>query len=155
MENQKVVIFQSIDEEYAFPISYVVSIEKMQHITKIPNMPSVMKGVTKIRGELIPVLDMSAILFRKTINETEQTRIIVIQTDDLSVGFIVDDAREILDFSGDSIKQLSIVAYRKVEYFTGVASHGDRLITIIDPKRMFESLEGIQVIKDHIKQQDM
>lgn len=68
----KVVVFQLCNEQYAIPVEHVVSIEKMSHPTLIPSMPSYMLGVVRIRGELVPVLDTSQILYRRPYAETEK-----------------------------------------------------------------------------------
>ncbi len=44
----------------------------MSHPTIIPGMPSYMLGVVRIRGELVPVLDTSQILYRRPYTETEK-----------------------------------------------------------------------------------
>ncbi|MBB3906756.1 chemotaxis protein CheW [Anoxybacteroides rupiense] len=148
----KVVVFQLGNEQYAIPIEQVVSIEKMAAPTVIPQMPDYMLGVVRIRGELVPVLDMVKILYRHSYIQTEKTRLIVVQTEDLVVAFIADDAKEILDIPSEAIKKLNMLAYRQTPYFLGVANLPERLITLIDANRLFESLEGMQVIKERIKE---
>ncbi|ANB55643.1 cheW-like domain protein [Anoxybacillus sp. B7M1] len=148
----KVVVFQLGNEQYAIPIEQVVSIEKMAAPTVIPQMPDYMLGVVRIRGELVPVLDMVKILYRHSYIQTEKTRLIVVQAEDLVVAFIADDAKEILDIPSEAMKQLNMLAYRQTPYFLGVANLPERLITLIDANRLFESLEGMQVIKERIKE---
>ncbi|OQM45033.1 chemotaxis protein CheW [Anoxybacillus sp. UARK-01] len=148
----KVVVFQLGNEQYAIPIEQVVSIEKMAAPTVIPQMPDYMLGVVRIRGELVPVLDMVKILYRHSYIQTEKTRLIVVQAEDLVVAFIADDAKEILDIPSEAMKQLNMLAYRQTPYFLGVANLPERLITLIDANRLFESLEGMQMIKERIKE---
>jgi purine-binding chemotaxis protein CheW len=151
MEINKVVVFQVDNEQYAVPVENVISIEKMSSPTIIPQMPDYMVGVVRIRGELVPVLDTTKILYRRAYTETEKTRMIVVITDDLSVALIVDDAKEIIDIPPEAIKQVNMLAYRQTPYFIGVASLPERLITLIDPNQLFESLEGVKAIKEHIQ----
>lgn len=56
MDISKVVVFRAGNEEYGVPIENVISIEKLEDINVIPNMPYYMKGVVMVRGELIPTL---------------------------------------------------------------------------------------------------
>jgi purine-binding chemotaxis protein CheW len=147
----KVVVFQLEHEQYAIPVEHVVSIEKMIMPTVIPQMPDYMMGVVHIRGELVPVLDTMKILYRRPYIETDNTRLIVVSTEDLSVAFIVDDAKEIIDIPEEAIKQVNMLAYRQTPYFIGVANLPERLITLIDPNRLFESLEGVKAIKEHMQ----
>ncbi|MBB5326175.1 purine-binding chemotaxis protein CheW [Anoxybacillus tepidamans] len=147
----KVVVFQLDYEQYAIPVEHVVSIEKMSEPTVIPHMPDYMVGVVRIRTELVPVLDTMRILYHRPYTKTEKTRLIVVSTEELVVAFIVDDAKEILDIPEEAIKQVNMLAYRQTPYFIGVANLPERLITLIDPNELFERLEGVKEIKEHMK----
>jgi purine-binding chemotaxis protein CheW len=151
MEINKVVVFQVGNEQYAIPVEHVISIEKMSAPTIIPQMPDYMIGVVRIRGELVPVLDTMKILYNRPYVETERTRLIVVSTEDISVALIVDDAKEIIDIPQEAIQQVNMLAYRQTPYFIGVANLPERLITLIDPNRLFESLEGVKDIKEHVQ----
>ncbi|APH04501.1 chemotaxis protein CheW [Bacillus weihaiensis] len=151
MELTKVVVFQAGTEEYGIPIDHVISIERLEEINNIPNMPDYMKGVVKVRGELIPVLDTNKILYRTDSDLSQHsTKLIVIQSDSLSAALIVKDAKEILDISADELKSIAVGAFQATKYFSAVASLPDRLITIIDPNLLLNSLEGIAMIKEEI-----
>ncbi|MFC4182108.1 chemotaxis protein CheW [Saccharococcus thermophilus] len=147
----KFVVFQLEREQYAVPIEYVISIEKMTEPTVIPQMPDYMVGVVRIRGELVPVLDTRKLLYERPFEETDKTRLVVTMVEDVSVAFIVDEAKEILDIPEEAIKQVNMLAYRQTPYFIGVANLPERLITLIDPNQLFESLEGAKAIKEHVQ----
>lgn len=153
MEINKVVVFNTGKEEYALPIHNVISIEKMQATNEIPNMPNYLKGIVKIREELIPVLDMNVILYNRDHVSTDKTRMIVVNTEALQVGIIVDDAKEIIDIPSESIKQINLFAYQQTPYFSGIANLEGRLLTIIEPNKLLESLEGISEIKEEVVSQ--
>lgn len=147
----KVVVFQLEEEQYAIPIDYVVSIEKMSEPTGIPHMPEYVVGVVRIRGELVPVLDTARIFYRRPYVPTEKTRLVVVHTEQLTVAFIVDEAKEIIDLPEEAIKQVNLLAYRNAPYFTGVANLPERLITLLDPNRLFMSLEGAMDLKEQME----
>ncbi|AEH47320.1 chemotaxis protein CheW [Parageobacillus thermoglucosidasius] len=149
----KFVVFQLESEQYAVPVSHVISIEKMAAPTVVPQMPDYVAGVVRIRGELVPVLDTRTLLYGRPFEETDKTRLVVTATEDISVAFIVDEAKEILDIPEESVKQVNMLAYRQTPYFIGIASLPERLITLIDPNQLFENLEGAQAIKEHIHSQ--
>ncbi|MCZ0756466.1 chemotaxis protein CheW [Anoxybacillus sp. J5B_2022] len=147
----KVIVFQLDQEQYAIPVEYVVSIEKMSEPTVIPHMPEYVVGVVRIRGELVPVLDTTRIFYRRPYDRTEKTRLVVVHTEQLTVAFIVDEAKEIIDLPEEAIKQVNLLAYRNAPYFTGVANLPERLITLLDPNRLFMSLEGAMDLKEQIE----
>jgi purine-binding chemotaxis protein CheW len=146
----KFVVFQLEREQYAVPIEYVISIEKMVEPTIIPQMPDYMVGVVRIRGELVPVLDTRKLLYERSFEETDKTRLVVTTAEDISVAFIVDEAKEILDIPEEAVKQVNMLAYQQTPYLVGVASLPERLIILMDPNRLFAHLEEADEIKEHI-----
>jgi purine-binding chemotaxis protein CheW len=146
----KFVVFQLEREQYAVPIEYVISIEKMVEPTIIPQMPDYMVGVVRIRGELVPVLDTRKLLYERSFEETDKTRLVVTTAEDISVAFIVDEAKEILDIPEEAVKQVNMLAYQQTPYLVGVASLPERLIILMDPNRLFARLEEADEIKEHI-----
>lgn len=152
-ESNKVIVFTIGNEEYAIPIDNVLSIEKVEGITPIPHLPNYVSGIIKVRGELIPALDTENILYNRSTNLDETVRIVVLRTADMSLGILVNDAKEILDIPSEHVKQIGLVAYQKTSYFTGVANLDGRLITIIDPSILVKSLEGIREIQEYMQNQ--
>ena len=102
---EKSVVFTCGKEEYAVPVGQVVSIEKVEQITPIPHLPNYLLGYTRIRGELVPVIDFQVILYGQR-TEGEQSRIVVMNTDVINFGLVVADAKEILDPERPPVKPL-------------------------------------------------
>ena len=145
MSFEKSVVFGCNQEEYAVPVDQVVSIDKLEQVTRIPNLPSYLLGFGRNRGELIPVIDFQQVLYNKP-STGDQVRIIVLNTDIVNFGLLVTEAKEILDFDASILKQMGLVNYAKTKYFTAVANLEDRMITCVDPKILVNSLEGIREI---------
>lgn len=153
MENsQKVVVFESGNEEYAISIESILSIEKSEVITPIPHLPSYMLGIVNVRGDLIPVLDYEQILYHQSSVNADQAKILVLKTDHLSLAIRVKDAKEIIDIPHERLKQMGLVAYAKTRYFTAIAQLDDRLITMIDPTILAQSLDGMKEIQSYMKE---
>ncbi|WP_433749792.1 chemotaxis protein CheW [Falsibacillus pallidus] len=128
----KVIVFQLADKEYAIPVGQVRSIEKMQHITRVPKTNDFVKGVINLRGVVTPIIDLNE---RFSLGETEyseSTRIIIVALDEMEVGFIVDAANDVLDLPADSIEQQpEVVGALEAEYLSGVAKLDKRLLILI------------------------
>ena len=150
MDNLNVVVFNAGREEYGISVDYIISIEKLQKTTHVPHLQAYIKGVIHSRGQLIPLLDLANILYGEQIIEDAHTRIIVIQTDELSYGLLVQEAKEIIEIPQDKLQQVGLVAYHKTKYFSSIANLDERLITLIDPVSLLDVLEGIKEIKDYI-----
>lgn len=149
----KVVVFQVGKEEYAIPIHFVMSIEKVEGITPIPHLPNYVNGIVKVRDELVPVIDFERILYNRPLEVNELVKMIVLQTEELSIGVIVTEAKEIINIPSESLKQVGLIAYKKTTYFSGIANLDSRIITIIDPSVLVKSLDGIREIQEFMKTQ--
>ncbi|KGR78364.1 chemotaxis protein CheW [Ureibacillus manganicus] len=151
MSFEKSIVFQSRTEEYAVPVEQVVSIEKMEKITPVPHLPHYLLGFTRIRGELIPVLDFGIILYN-TPSPSSTSKLIVLNTEVVNYGLVVEEAKEILNFSEKELTQMGLVNYAKTQYFTAIANLENRMITCVDPKILVNSLEGIREIIEYLRE---
>ncbi|MDA3129253.1 chemotaxis protein CheW [Aliibacillus thermotolerans] len=138
----KVIVFQLKDEEYAIEVDYVTSIEKMQKITRIPGVPSYIKGVMNLRGVIIPVVDLRSRFQLEEIDYEENTRILVLNKDGDEIGFIVDGANDVIDISSTDIEPTpEVVGGVKEEYLRGVVKMGDRLFTLLHLEKILPKVK--------------
>ena len=150
MESSKIVVFKENNEEYAVHVEQVISIEKPSQITPIPYLPNYVKGLVKVRGELVPIIDIHQILYKTELQISENTRFIVIQTDLLQIAFLVEEAKELLEIESSTINKLDLLAMLNTSYFSGVVNLEGRLITLIDPNELIKKLDGINEIYDYM-----
>lgn len=151
MFSEKVVVFQCGNEEYAVPIEDVLSIEKLEHVNPIPHLPNYLIGLMKIRGELVPIIDLEEILYDRSGVDHELARVITIHTQDMSIGLLVKEAKEILDIASEDIKQVGLVNYTNTQYFVGVADLENRMITLVDPSILVRTMDGIKEIQSYLE----
>ncbi len=136
----KVIVFQLQDEEYGIPVQQVRSIEKVQHITRVPRTAPYIKGVINLRGVVTPIIDLRKRFGLQELEITENTRIIIVSKDDIEVGFIVDAANDVIDIHSDIIEPApEVVGSVEVEYIQGVAKLDKRLIVMIDLDEVLET----------------
>lgn len=56
--DRQLVIFDLKNEPYGIDVARVGGIIKMQEITSMPEAPSIVEGVTNLRGAVLPVVDL-------------------------------------------------------------------------------------------------
>jgi purine-binding chemotaxis protein CheW len=114
----------------------------MMSITKIPNAPIFIEGVINLRGKIIPIIDLRKRLGFKNQEYDNSTRIIVVELDGLVLGFIVDSVSEVLRIPENTIEPPpSMVAGIESEYIEGVGKLDDRLLILLELKKIFSSPE--------------
>lgn len=140
MEDVKAVIVRCGNEEYAIPVESVVSIERLEHIHPVPHLPEFLLGLMRIRGELVPILDLERILYNRSAVEEEEARVVVVQTDSIYIGLLVLEAKEIMDLPAAAMTSPDMMVYARIPYFTTVANLENRMMTVMDPNILAHEL---------------
>jgi|SRR5690625_1795506 len=140
--DNKIIVYQLEDEEYAVTVQHVGSIERILPITRVPNTPNFVKGVLNLRGVVTPVIDLKERFYQKETIFTEQTRIIIVNIDDISVGLIVDSANDVIDIHPDQIEPApEAVGSAVVDYISGVIKLDKRLLILLDLQKVLNKSE--------------
>lgn len=133
----KIIAFQLKDKEYAIPVEQVRSIEKIQHITRVPGVAPHIKGVINLRGLVTPIIDLRNKFRLGDADYSEHSRIIIAVLEQLEVGLIVDAANDVLDIQLDEIEPPpEIIGGTEAEYINGVVKAGNRLLILLDLEKV-------------------
>ncbi|MGG0718811.1 chemotaxis protein CheW [Robertmurraya massiliosenegalensis] len=136
-EDIKFIVFQLKEKEYAIPVDKVNSIEKVDHITRVPGLTSYVKGVINLRGVVTPIIDLRLRFGLEEFQYTESTRVIIVAIDGMEVGLIVDSANDVIDVNVTSIEpQPEVVGVTEVAYISGVAKIDKRLLILLDLEKV-------------------
>lgn len=120
-------------EIYGIDIKYVDNIVRMQHITRVPNVPAHIKGVINLRGEVIPVFSLRIKMGLEEIEEKKSFRIIILKVDGDLVGIIVDEVREVVRLDNELIEKPYYDSNELSQnLLCGIGKDGDRLISLLD-----------------------
>ena len=142
IEEIKVIKFRLKNEEYGVDVKQVKSIERMEHITRVPNTPPFVKGVINLRGVVIPIIDLRKRLGFELKDYNEQTRIIIVNVEEMEVGLIVDAANDVLDIPLSSIAPPpKVIGGIDSEYLSGVAKINDSLLVLLNLNKVLDPNE--------------
>ncbi|SET43070.1 chemotaxis protein CheW [Paenibacillus sp. NFR01] len=146
-EDIKVIVFKLGTEEYGIEVDKVQTIERMMPITRVPKTYAFIKGVINLRGVVIPVIDLRGRFNLEEADHTDQTRIIIVNVNEMEVGFIVDSANDVIDLNRDSIDTPpDVVGGIKAKYLDGVAKIGeDRLLIMLNLPEVLNKNEIVQL----------
>lgn len=133
-------------EQYGIDIQYVDNIIRNQRITRIPKAQPYFKGVINLRGEIIPVMSLRLKFGLEPDEFTNATRIIIIKLEPQSaIGIIVDEVREVVTLSEDSIEKPNAAdaSDTMTQYLSGIGKHGDGLISLLNIATVIVGKEAI------------
>ena len=128
----QVVAFKLRKEEYSFNILNVQEIKGLTDITRVPYASDFIKGVINLRGSVLPVIDLKKRLGLMDTPYTDDTRIVIVKVDDISVGMVVDEVTEVLVFNQSEIEVAKSVDNEIGRFISGIGKLGDRLVIMLD-----------------------
>ncbi len=151
MESQ-LVVFNLANEDYGVDIAAVDGIVKMQPITAVPRAPNFIEGITNLRGEVLPVIDLRKRFGLPPGETSKETRIVNVEMDGIKVGMVVDAVSEVLRVPEEAIEPPSpiiiagngddaLAAGGRNTFITGIAKVGERLIILLDLAKVLNPTE--------------
>ncbi len=108
-------------EDYAVDIMRVREIIHPLPITRVPRAPASVEGVVRLRGEVIPVLDVRKRLGLPASAPTRRTRFLVVNVARRRIGLVVDEVCEVIRIPRGDIRSAPPLGDdRAPRFFLGV-----------------------------------
>jgi purine-binding chemotaxis protein CheW len=129
----QLVSFQLDKEIYGIEITKVREIILISEITKIPQTPHFVRGLINLRSTVIPVIDLRSLFGLPEGEQTDESRIMVLQACGKTIGIMVDAVSEVLRVKNDQISPPPpTVAQLGKEYITGLVKLDKQLLILLD-----------------------
>ncbi|MBB1592666.1 MULTISPECIES: chemotaxis protein CheW [Achromobacter] len=144
------LVFTLGDEEYGIDILKVQEIRgyDADTVTRIANVPSFIKGVTNLRGIIVPIVDLRIKFNLSRVEYNEQTVVIILNLDRRVVGIVVDGVSDVLMLNAGQIRPApEFGATLSTEYLTGLGTVDERMLILVDIEKMMTSDEMALVEK--------
>lgn len=136
----QLVTFSIGEEEFGVNILKVQEIIRTTEITKVPRAPEFVEGVINLRGKVIPIIDLRRRFGLAPKAHDKNTRIIVIEINNVIVGFVVDAVSEVLRIPASTVEPPPpVVAGVESDYISGVGQLQDRLLIMLDLDKLLSS----------------
>lgn len=145
MEQQFVVMAVG-QEKYGASVTQVLSIEKPMEITRVPRTVAFIKGVVNLRGTIVPVVDLGERLGLASSLQHDESRIVIVQVEDMMVGMIVDAVTDVVTLADSDIQPApSMVGGLSAEFLQGIAEHQRQVLILLHLPRLFNHAEQLQL----------
>jgi purine-binding chemotaxis protein CheW len=148
----QLVTFNLGNEEYAVAILKVQEINRMKEITRVPNSPSYVEGVINLRGKVIPVVNLRSKFGLDNKENNEQTRIMIMDIQGITMGLVVDSVSEVLRIPSSTVEPTPPMASNiSAEFIKGIAKMDERLIILLDMDRLLGKAGGAEMLEVRTK----
>ena len=129
----QLVSFRLANELYGIEITKVREIILITEITRIPQTPPYVKGLINLRNSVIPVIDLRTLFSMPQGQQSDESRIMVLQAGGRTVGIMVDAVCEVLRVKKDQIAPPpATVATLGKEYLTGIVKLDEQLLILLN-----------------------
>jgi twitching motility protein PilI len=82
--------FEMLGRLFVVPMGEVSEMLELPHYTRLPGVKSWIRGVANVRGRLLPICDLAEFLGDRIHSNRKQQRILVLESNDLYTGLLVD-----------------------------------------------------------------
>ena len=130
------------EEVFGIKIRHVTEIIGLQTINKLPEMPDYIQGIINLRGKIVPVIDMGMKFKRAKKDYSDRTCIVVVETQQLTAGLIVDNVAEVM-----TIHEADIAPPPELDtgigsrYLSGVGKVDGDVVILLDCEKLFNEEE--------------
>lgn len=143
-EKSQYVTLGVADELYAVPVEQVQEILDMRPVARLPQAPANLLGMTDVRGQGIPVLDLRLTLGTSAIEDTENTRILVLKLNSALVGLRTDRVYEVTVLDGDDLEPPpAIDATWQRHAVAGIGRRRGAFVTVLDLENLLRTDIGL------------
>ncbi|AFV02568.1 Positive regulator of CheA protein activity (CheW) [Dehalobacter sp. UNSWDHB] len=132
MAEEQMVTFSLGSEEFGVDIMKVQEIIRIPPVTRVPKARSYIEGVINLRGNVIPIVNLRSRFGMPPREETDLSRIVVLQIDSRVFGVMVDSVTEVLWLDSEAIEPPPPIALgMDSNYIRGVGKIGERLLILL------------------------
>ncbi|MCW8884663.1 MAG: chemotaxis protein CheV [Motiliproteus sp.] len=123
------------DQVYGVNVFKVREVIQCPKLTAMPKLKASVKGVAHIRGQALPVLDLSAAMGHTPINDISNAFVIVTEYNNQVLGYLVHHVERIINTNWEAIHAPPKGA-GKDNYLTAVTDLNGQLIEILDVEKI-------------------
>jgi len=130
------VTFSLGQELYGVPVDTVDEVIHMQFVADVPGVASYIEGITNIRGNVVPVVNLRRRLDLPVASGEGSDRLLVVEHNRERIGLQVDTVREVIDVAVNEIEPPSpIVSSIDSDLIQGLAKTPSGFVILLDLDR--------------------
>lgn len=142
--------FKLDEEKYGIDILAVKEIIGYQKATPVHKTPDYVKGVLNLRGEIIPIIDLSMRFGVKEREHGMYTAIIITNIKGTSIGFIVDEVNEVSNVADENLsKPPEFGSAIHVSYLSKIAQIDKEVVMILNMDAIIDAKEMTAINNSH------
>ncbi len=136
------VTFRLDNESYGINVMQVQEVLRLSEIAPVPGAPAHVLGIINLRGNVVTVIDTRTRFGLPPVEACEATRIVIIESDQMIVGILVDSVAEVVNLRMSEIETAPNVGNdESARYIQGVHSRNNEILILIDLNKLLTDEE--------------
>jgi purine-binding chemotaxis protein CheW len=145
------VTFRLANEVYGINVMQVQEVLRFTDIAPVPGAPPYVLGIINLRGNVVTVIDTCQRFGLPSIELTDNTRIVIIETNHQVIGILVDAVAEVVYLRHSEIETTPNVGNDdSARFIQGVCHREDNLLILVDLNKLLgeEEWEELDFIEN-------
>ena len=139
--------FQLEDETYGVNVMQVREVLRYSEIAPVPGAPDYVLGIINLRGNVVTVIDTRSRFGLIQGEITDNTRIIVIESERQVIGILVDSVAEVVYLRSSEIDTTpSVGSDESAKFIQGVSNRDGKLLILVDLNKLLSEDEWDEVV---------
>lgn len=127
------VTFRLENETYGVNVMQVQEVLRYSEIAPVPGAPSYVLGIINLRGSVVTVIDTRARFGLLPDEITDNTRVVIIESDKQVIGILVDSVAEVVYMKASEIEAAPNVGTdESAKFIRGVCNRENELLILVD-----------------------
>ncbi len=151
---EQYLTFMLENDFYAFNVLKIREVLEVTKITRVPKTPDFIAGVIKLRGKVVPVIDLSIKFQMKKADSTVDTSIIIVEVDYegemIIIGALVDAVKAVIKLEQNQLEPPPKVGLNiDLGFIEAIGKHNNEFVLILSIDKIFSSTELDFISKEY------
>lgn len=140
------VTFRLAGETYGINVMQVQEVLRYTEIAPVPGAPEYVLGIINLRGNVVTVIDTRNRFGLESGEMTDNTRIVIIETEGHVIGVLVDSVAEVVYLRQSEIETAPNVGNdESAKFIQGVCHKNDELLILIELNKLLTDTEWAEL----------
>lgn len=140
------VTFQLENETYGINVMQVQEVLRYNEIAPVPGAPDYVLGIINLRGNVVTVIDTRSRFGLPPAEVTDNTRIVIIESEKQVIGILVDSVAEVVYLRSSEIDTAPNVGTEEsAKFIQGVSNRDGQLLILVDLNKLLSDEEWDEI----------
>ncbi|MFQ3207603.1 MAG: purine-binding chemotaxis protein CheW [Glaciecola sp.] len=136
------VTYRLDEETYGINVMQVQEVLRYTEIAPVPGAPDYVLGIINLRGNVVTVIDTRSRFGLPPTEPTDNSRIVIIESDEQVVGILVDSVAEVVYLRSSEIDSAPNVGTEEsAKFIQGVSNQKGQLLILVDLNKLLNDDE--------------